>query len=131
MMSNKEKTYRWRRRHPETWRRTWKRSQEKRRPQLFAKRLLKYGLSLEDYTRLLVVQRGICPICERPLNLRGGKGAGDRLVIDHHHTTGQVRGLLCARCNLVVGQFETAQAKKILVYLGFIGRNDQAAFEDS
>ena len=52
----------------------------------------KYGISLADYEAMLRRQRGRCGICKR----RPGKR---RLCVDHDHKTGQVRGLLCGRCN--------------------------------
>lgn len=60
--------------------------------------LRKYGLTQEQYDRLLVSQGGRCPGCgtDEP----GAKG----WCIDHCHTGGHVRALLCFRCNLVIGQ---------------------------
>jgi hypothetical protein len=55
----------------------------------------KYGLYQHEYETLYVAQRGCCAICElRP----------SRLVVDHDHKTGQVRGLLCSNCNFAVGE---------------------------
>lgn len=62
----------------------------------------KYGLTLVDFDRLLVEQEGLCAICKRPP--RGGRWV--RLYVDHDHQTGNVRGLLCNRCNLGVGHFD-------------------------
>lgn len=50
-----------------------------------------YGLEDGDYAKLYAASGGRCYIC-------GGKGSG-KLAIDHNHTTGEVRGLLCTRCN--------------------------------
>jgi Recombination endonuclease VII len=50
-----------------------------------------YGLSAEDYQRLLEAQDGKCAIC---LETRKAN-----LAVDHCHKTQAVRGLLCARCN--------------------------------
>lgn len=57
----------------------------------------KYGLSADDYDFLLMKQRGLCAICDG-----GTSGSGD-LHVDHEHTTGKVRGLLCSRCNQAIG----------------------------
>lgn len=57
-------------------------------------RLLKqvFGITPQEYERLLAVQDGRCAICERRPRKR-------RLAVDHDHSTGEVRGLLCTRCN--------------------------------
>jgi Autographiviridae endonuclease VII len=52
----------------------------------------KYGISLADYEAMLRRQGGVCGICKRKPGKR-------RLCVDHDHKTGQVRGLLCGRCN--------------------------------
>lgn len=58
-----------------------------------AQRLKKiYGVAAEEYDRLLQIQEGRCAICrDRPVNRQ--------LAVDHNHQTGQIRGLLCKRCN--------------------------------
>ena len=55
----------------------------------------------ERYIRNLFkeAQRGICPICQKPL-------AG-RISLDHSHSTGEPRGLLHPSCNMKVAQIET------------------------
>lgn len=60
--------------------------------------LRKYGISEGEYRSLLAAQEGGCAIC-------GARPAGKRLHIDHCHTTGTVRGLLCSNCNLGIGNF--------------------------
>jgi len=57
----------------------------------------KYRLTEEDYTRMLNDQGGVCAICG---NTNSG---GQRLAIDHCHTTNIIRGLLCGRCNPALG----------------------------
>lgn len=60
----------------------------------------KYGMSEASYEALLVSQGGRCKICrsDRP---EGGRWW--RFVVDHDHQTGKVRGLLCPRCNRMLG----------------------------
>ncbi len=63
----------------------------------------KYGLTTEGALEVLTRQGG-CAICQRPL-----VGLGHRkgfAVVDHHHGTGEVRGLLCAHCNSGLGHFQ-------------------------
>jgi len=58
-----------------------------------------YGMTPEAYDALLEHQGGRCCVCLKPPNAR-------RLCVDHDHATGQVRGLLCIACNLLVAQIE-------------------------
>ena len=61
-------------------------------------RLVKrYGLSQEQYGAMLLRQSGACAICRKLPN------PGLSLCIDHDHVTGNVRGILCCNCNLVLG----------------------------
>mgnify|MGYP001562051975 CR=1 FL=1 len=62
---------------------------------------LRYDLSFEDYNVILEAQGGGCAIC----GARVGDSLRRRLVVDHNHGTGKVRGLLCGRCNMAIGLF--------------------------
>lgn len=57
-----------------------------------------YGLSLAEYERMARRQRWRCKVCDRK-----AYPAGTRLVVDHNHATGEVRGLLCQPCNSALG----------------------------
>ena len=57
----------------------------------------RYGLSRADYDALLARQGGVCAVC------RNKPKPGLRLQIDHCHSTGAVRGLLCLNCNSMLG----------------------------
>ena len=62
----------------------------------------KYGLDLADYAAMVTEQNNCCAICERPeVGTRGGKVKA--LAVDHNHSTGAVRGLLCEACNKAIG----------------------------
>ena len=64
-----------------------------------------YGLDVEEYDTMLMEQHGVCAICGEPESQsRHGKILA--LAVDHDHTTGKIRGLLCSRCNLMVGLME-------------------------
>lgn len=69
---------------------------------------LKYGLSLEEYDRMLQAQNNLCAICtsEETAKLGTTGGAASKLSVDHNHGTGAVRGLLCSRCNTGLGCFK-------------------------
>jgi hypothetical protein len=62
-----------------------------------------YGITSEQFYQMETVQEGRCACCGlRPVN---GRGRYSKLVIDHCHTTGQVRALLCTNCNVGLGHF--------------------------
>lgn len=61
----------------------------------------RYNLSLDDYHRILAAQNGVCAVCKGPPRGRGADE--DRFHIDHCHTSGIVRGLLCSPCNMMLG----------------------------
>ena len=64
-----------------------------------------YGLSWEEYTSLYNQQEGKCQICHSFLDFDSTLKA-EKPFVDHNHTTGEVRGLLCCRCNFGLGQFK-------------------------
>lgn len=76
----------------------------KRAERGFHVKLLAHGMTIEQYHAMLTAQDHKCAICRSPGN---GKGRRHQpLCIDHCHTTGKVRGLLCDRCNLGIGNFD-------------------------
>lgn len=86
---------------------TANRTDEQRR-HAWANRLRrKYSMTPADYDRMLAEQGGVCWICREPERRRDRAGRPMLLVVDHDHVTGRVRGLLCARCNSVLGWIES------------------------
>lgn len=75
------------------------------------RQLRKYGLTPVDYAALLAAQGGVCALC--------GSTQGRRLVVDHCHETGRVRGLLCTACNGALGKLgDTPEALlRVVAYL--------------
>jgi hypothetical protein len=64
------------------------------------KLLKEYGITIEEYNLLLAKQNGHCALCPATKAING------RLHVDHHHITNKNRGLLCHRCNLLLGQLD-------------------------
>ncbi len=62
----------------------------------------KYGITPADYDAMVVAQGGRCAIC---LACRADT-RGRRFYIDHDHSTGKVRGLLCHYCNVGIGSLK-------------------------
>lgn len=66
----------------------------------------RYGIDDEKYQQMLIAQNGCCALC-------GGtdKDRWGRFHVDHDHTTMRLRGLLCPKCNLGLGTYESLRAK--------------------
>lgn len=74
-----ERTRKWQRENPDRFKDTAMRR--------------KYGIGLLEFKQLLDYQGGCCAVC----------GSTKKLVIDHCHGTGVIRGILCDRCNVGIG----------------------------
>jgi hypothetical protein len=72
---------------------------------------LKYGLSADSYMALKLSQDGCCAICK----------VSGNLSVDHSHVTGEVRGLLCTKCNTGLGMFQDS-IQSLLTAVEYLGR---------
>lgn len=92
-----------------------------KRPEALRKSHLKrhYGLTPEDEARMLASQNGVCAICQKPETHRYKSGKLKDLSVDHDHSTGAVRGLLCFNCNQGIGRFrdDPALLRAAAIYL--------------
>lgn len=80
------------------------------------KRTAKYGIELDEYRNLLDRAAGYCEVCHDPFP-DSGQYVGYR--IDHNHQTGKIRGLLCHKCNILLGYVEGSEdrVEQIIEYL--------------
>lgn len=76
------------------------------------KRKLYYGMEYGTYDKMVKEQSGKCLICAKE----------KKLVVDHDHETGNVRGLLCNLCNLGLGAFKDSPSylTSAIKYLGTV-----------
>lgn len=76
----------------------------------------RYNLTIAEYDELVKVQNGRCLICHEKC---------DRLYVDHDHSTGEVRGLLCDRCNKGLGCFKDSPEllSNAIIYLSIGATN--------
>ncbi len=80
-----------------------------------------YGITPEDYDRILSEQKGVCAIC-------GSSDPNDNvstnLHVDHCHSTGKVRGLLCSHCNHILGKAND-DPSVLLAAIQYLSRNSR------
>jgi hypothetical protein len=93
--------------------------------------LRKYGLCVDELEELLQRQDQRCAICRRPwAECASAKRSRFEarflhyLCVDHDHTSGKVRGLLCNGCNTALGMFEedSVRFEAAAAYLARHGR---------
>lgn len=81
---------------------------------------MQYGITGTEYDRMYVAQGGLCAICKEPPHDGNTPPTWKvrRLAVDHCHTTGKVRALLCNSCNLLVKDRNTTELlRKAIEYL--------------
>lgn len=80
-----ERTRKWREKNP-----------EKVREMRFKN---KFGITTHQYNDMLQKQNGVCAICQSMDQTKA-------LAVDRSHYTGTIRGLLCQKCNVGLGNFK-------------------------
>jgi len=95
----------------------WRRENEVREQNRGLRKL--HGLSIDDYEKMYDEQGCVCAICGNPETIHGVNGKSRKLAVDHCHTTGKIRGLLCTNCNKGLGHFKDSKdlLKKAIKYL--------------
>lgn len=73
-----------------------------------------YNLTIEEYADILENQDYSCGVCGIDKC-----SSGRRFAVDHCHKTGEIRGILCGRCNLALGQVDDSIEKltQLIAYL--------------
>lgn len=80
------------------------------------RRLAKYGLTPEQYDAMLENQKHACAICEL------GFTSTRSTHVDHNHTTGLARAILCLSCNQALGYLEKDGGKWLVTALAYLER---------
>jgi hypothetical protein len=62
-------------------------------------RLKYYDLSQPEFDAMRLTQKGLCALCSNMLI----EGGATNLNVDHCHITGKVRGIVCHKCNIMIG----------------------------
>lgn len=81
----------------------------------------RYGISVEEYRSRFEAQAGCCAICG--VHAKYNAGRGEMLCLDHHHKTGELRGMLCNSCNTALGHFRDSPTilRGAIAYLDHYG----------
>jgi polyhydroxyalkanoate synthesis regulator phasin len=66
-------------------------------------RFNKYGITGDKFRKILKRQGAKCPICNRDI--------AKNPSVDHDHLTGKIRGLICNKCNLAIGNAEDSPTR--------------------
>lgn len=80
----------------------------------------RYGLTLDDYNNILLVQNNGCAIC----STKEPGGKNKRFHVDHCHKTGAIRGLLCDKCNRGLGYFNDS-IENLNSAIGYLNGKDK------
>ena len=79
-------------------------SNKKSRYNFIRQRLVsKYGITFDDYEIMKKNQHNLCGICNKKETKLSRTGEVVSLCVDHNHKTGEIRKLLCSKCNLMIG----------------------------
>ena len=80
---------------------------------------VKYGITLDQYNVMLREQNYRCKVCNEVETRKSNTGGIRCLAVDHCHTTGKVRSLLCADCNAALGLLkeDRDRIQKLLEYI--------------
>ena len=97
VVCNRRKVKEWRKANPQ--KRAKKKKKEGKQDYVRSKYYrANYGITLSTYNEMFMSQQGCCAICgEHQSNIK------KRLSVDHCHTTGRIRKLLCQHCNTLLG----------------------------
>lgn len=79
----------------------------------------RYNIEEQLYFELVEKQNNLCAICKQPETYQVKGKNIQPLSIDHDHSTGKIRGLLCRKCNMALGLFNDniLQLNKAIAYL--------------
>ncbi len=89
--------------------------------------LRKFAMTAEQYDQMAAAQQETCAICRKAESAQGSFVLSKKLAVDHDHQTGEIRGLLCQRCNIGIGMFlhDETLLRQAIVYIA--GKTSSAA----
>lgn len=86
----------WRKKNPAAHKAAYQKAYQKRKHLVDEARLLRhFGMTSSEYDEMLQRQNHVCAVCY--------SSSDRKLAVDHDHSTGRIRGLLCMSCNIILG----------------------------
>lgn len=85
----------------------------------------RYGISVDEYKTLLANHNFACAICKVEISDAISYKGRRSSVVDHNHETGDVRGILCSKCNLVLGH---ARENTDILYRAIVYLSERGAY---
>ena len=82
--------------------------------------IYRFGITPKIYEDMFEKQNGVCAICKKPETKKQrykGVYRITRLAVDHDHQTNKIRGLLCYKCNTIIGILENTGLENVTSYL--------------
>lgn len=86
-------------------RKRWAKNNPEKRALIYKKCCIKrfYGINYDEYLKMIEFQENKCKLCG---NIFSDDRLGTKPAVDHCHKTNKIRGILCGRCNLAIGNFD-------------------------
>ena len=94
---------------------------EKRYQRARRKRAAHHGLTADEYDALIAKANGACELCHV---------TGKKLVLDHCHSTGAIRGVLCTACNTSIGKLGDT-SKSLLRAVAYLQKSENQKSSES
>lgn len=86
----------------------------------------RYGLTYDDFHSILHTQNYSCAICEVEISHGLEYRTNRSVAVDHNHDTGEVRGILCSKCNLMLGH---ARESTEILYKSIVYLSERGTYE--
>ena len=81
----------------------------------------RYGITIEEYEDMVAEQGNRCYICDKHRDEQKNE-----LAVDHCHKGGEVRKLLCVRCNCLLGELREFEGDKLDRLIGYVEEHNGA-----
>lgn len=114
---HKETTYAWRARNKDKYNAYMRQKNKEAYPEA---RFQRYGVTKEWYEKTLEEQNHSCAICKKP-----NQSTKRSLAVDHEHSSGKIRGIVCYNCNRALHAFDNVDLYALI--MEYLKKHKEAA----